>query len=82
LISGNKDVDFVITHNGELPNKNNTTPLDGADGRGSCVWFNQATMFQSSELGYNTVQDAADAGVDTTCDAKALLQKGYFPTPT
>jgi len=54
-------VDFVATHNGELPNKNNTTPLDGP---------------------IYTVHEAAEAGVDTTCDAEALLQEGYFPTPT
>ena len=39
-------------------------------------------MFQSSELGYNTVWEAAEAGVDTTCDTQTLLQQGYFPTPS
>jgi hypothetical protein len=76
-----QDVEFVLTHDGQLPNKDNSTPLDGADGRGSCVWFNQETMFQSSELGYGTVQEAAAAGADTSCDAEALLHKDYFPLP-
>jgi hypothetical protein len=74
-----QDVEFVRTHNGQLPTKDNSTALDGADGRGSCVWFNQASMFQSSELGYGTIQEAAAAGVDTSCDAEALLQNNYFP---
>ncbi|KAG2337864.1 hypothetical protein BDR05DRAFT_838057, partial [Suillus weaverae] len=26
----------------------------GGDGRGSCVWFNQASMFQTAELGFAT----------------------------
>lgn len=30
------------------------------------MWFNQATMFQTSELGFNTVAEAEEAGADTT----------------
>lgn len=78
-LTSEPDVEFVRTHDGQLPNKNNSTPLDGADGRGSCVWFNQASMFQSSELGYPTIREAVAAGIDPSCDAGALLQNNHFP---
>jgi hypothetical protein len=76
-----QDVEFVSTHDGQLPSKDGSTPLDGADGRGSCVWFNQASMFQSSELGYGTIQEAAAAGANTSCDAETLLRNNHFPLP-
>lgn len=75
------DVQFVKT-NGELPKMGNHEPLDGSNGRGSCVWFNQASMFQYSELGGMTVKEAAAANLPTSCDAKALLEQGYFPQCT
>jgi len=76
-----QEVEFVCIHNGQLPTKCSSTALDGADGKGSCVWFNQTSMFGSSELGYGTIQEAAAAGVDASCDAEALLQNNYFPLP-
>lgn len=43
----------------ERPTKANSTPLeDSGDGRGSFVFFNQASMYQSSETGYNTLKEA------------------------
>ncbi|KAK7047835.1 hypothetical protein VNI00_006163 [Paramarasmius palmivorus] len=71
---------FVVTE-GDHPTPSNTHPLcncgdwdashdekwNNAVGRGSMVWFNQATMFQTSELGYPTVKAAKAAGVDTAC---------------
>lgn len=44
------------------------------------VWFNQASMFQTSELGINTLREAREAGMDTNCDAKFWLEQGVFPT--
>jgi len=73
------DIDLVITNNGERPTKENSAPLDGLHGRGSCVWFNQATLFQTSELGVETIALAKKQGMDTTCDVKGLLEKGLFP---
>lgn len=73
------DVEFVRT-NGEIPTFENSTPINGADGRGSCVWFNQATMFQSTELGYDTVADAKQAGSSGTSDFQELLNQDLFPT--
>ncbi|KAK7019813.1 hypothetical protein VNI00_017902 [Paramarasmius palmivorus] len=75
---------FVVTED-EAPNGNNCKPLCSCDdpeaihdenwaagiGRGSIVWFNQATMFQTSELGYPTVKAARAAGVNTACSFPA-----------
>ena len=77
-LSHPSDVEFVRTR-GQLPDKDNSSPLDGADGRGSCVWFNQASMFQFAELG-GTVKEAIKEGLPTTCNALDLLEQGYFPT--
>jgi hypothetical protein len=46
--------------------------------RGSFVWFNQATMFQTSELDYATVKLAKAAGVHTNCDVQKMLSEGIF----
>ncbi|KAJ3895973.1 hypothetical protein GG344DRAFT_61738 [Lentinula edodes] len=69
------DLPIVTTPNGEKPSKQNSKPLyfcgcnshEGsqawaeADGRGSMVWFNQASMFQTSETGFNTLKEAREA---------------------
>ncbi|EEB90843.1 hypothetical protein MPER_10898 [Moniliophthora perniciosa FA553] len=39
-----------------------------AQGRGSIVWFNQASLFQTSELGYDTIEEAEAHGKDTHCN--------------
>ncbi|KAL0578206.1 hypothetical protein V5O48_003781 [Marasmius crinis-equi] len=87
------NLNFVVT-NGDQPTKENSTPLNclcgdpeadhgeswrNAQGRGSMVWFNQASMFQTTELGFNTVAQARAAGAETTCDAEKWLEKGIFP---
>jgi len=73
------DIDLVTTKEGERPTKENSTPLDGSDGRGSCVWFNQASVFQTSELGTETVALAKELGMDATSGARALIEEGLFP---
>jgi hypothetical protein len=72
-------VEVVVTQNGEYPTRDNSTPLENGDGRGSCVWFNQASLFQTSELGFATVASAKKAGVDATCDAHSLIDEGLLP---
>lgn len=59
--------EVVTTEDGSRPTPENSQPLDGSEGRGSAVWFNQATMFQSAETGYDTMAQAKYAGADTTC---------------
>jgi hypothetical protein len=74
------DIEIVVTTDGSRPTRENSTTLNGGDSRGSCVWFNQASMFQSAELGFSTVQEARDAGVSVTSDSNDLIDEGLFPT--
>jgi len=73
------DVDLVVTPDGAQPTKENSIPLDGTAGRGSCVWFNQASLFQTSELGVETIALAKKQGKDAACDARGLIERGLFP---
>ncbi|KAK7037413.1 hypothetical protein VNI00_011163 [Paramarasmius palmivorus] len=73
----------VVVTQGEAPTKENSRPVHcscgsinesthgqawkNADGRGSMVWFNQASLFQTAELGYNTVKAARAAGDPGVC---------------
>ncbi|KAH7904056.1 hypothetical protein BJ138DRAFT_1107144 [Hygrophoropsis aurantiaca] len=67
-----KDIQFVLTGDGCKPDisKGNSYPLnnDGAEGRASLVWFNQASMLQTSETGYGTLLEAKKAGRNTKTD--------------
>lgn len=69
-------VELVTTEDGSRPTRENSVPLDGGSGRGSAVWFNQATMFQTAELGYDTMADAEEAGVDT----RSAYASNSFPS--
>lgn len=75
----------MTTEDGEIPTKENSKPLnvdaeawEKGYGRGSAVWFSQASMFMTSELG-STVSQAKQAGVKSTCDIDSWLEKGIFP---
>lgn len=68
--------EVVTTEDGSRPTRENSQPLDGTDGRGSAVWFNQATMFQSAETGYDTMAQAKAAGADT----RSKFNKDSFPS--
>lgn len=54
--TGLLDITFHRTTSATPPTRETALPLNrkGGSGRGSIVFFNQATMFQSSELGYGT----------------------------
>jgi len=57
---------FVTTLNGEKPTPENSTPLDqSGDGRGSLVFFNEASMF-ASELNLQSLKEGKDMGMDTS----------------
>lgn len=75
------DIDkyIMVTDNGEHPTPDNSAPLNDGSGRGSVVWFNQATMFQTAELGVSTMGKAKRLGIDATCDVKGLIDNGLFP---
>lgn len=65
--------------NGSLPTPENSQCLSDVKGRGSCVWFNQECMFQTSELGFGSVTEAKKVGLDGQCDTQGLIRDGYFP---
>ncbi|KAA1479835.1 hypothetical protein DENSPDRAFT_887108 [Dentipellis sp. KUC8613] len=72
---------IVTTPDGKLPTRETAEPLDGRDGRRSSVWFNQASLIQTAELGYPTVGAAKKAGLAGTCNVRELLEKGIFTHP-
>ena len=73
------DLEVVSTVGPDLPTPANSTKLaNGAPGRGSCVWFNQASMWQTAELGENTIKQAKAKGMNTTCDNGEFLDDLIF----
>ncbi|THU84826.1 hypothetical protein K435DRAFT_806393 [Dendrothele bispora CBS 962.96] len=91
-----QDLPVFTTSNNEMPSRSNLTSIgcscsetahqndsdwQEAVGRGSMVWFSQATMFQSAELGYDTVGLAKEAGVNPTCPVDKWLDSGLFAVP-
>ncbi|KAK6997021.1 hypothetical protein R3P38DRAFT_2540835 [Favolaschia claudopus] len=62
-------IKFVTVAGKERPTRQNSRPLGGTnEGRGSMVFFNQSTMRQSAALGFDTVQEAKQAGLTGTVD--------------
>ncbi|KAL0059716.1 hypothetical protein AAF712_013512 [Marasmius tenuissimus] len=87
------NLQFVVT-DGNEPTKDSCRPLsclcgdptkitvrNGKRRMGEGLWCGliEASMFQTTELGYNTVEEARSAGAETDCDIKGLLEKGIFP---
>ena len=70
----------MTTKNGESPTPENSTRLNGSRGRGSIVWLNQSSPFQTSELDTRTVREAQEQGLAATSDAGALIDEGLFPS--
>lgn len=63
------DIEFVVTDaNVTKPTKQNSKPLNDGSGRGSFVYFNQASMFTAPETGYDTLWEAGEAGVSRRRD--------------
>jgi hypothetical protein len=54
-------------------------PISAGDdeGRGSLVWFNQATMYQASETGLGSVKKAKNAGQPGTRDYVTDAQQAF-----
>ncbi|PBK98511.1 hypothetical protein ARMGADRAFT_1026501 [Armillaria gallica] len=77
-------IEVVTTPDGEVPNAKNSHPLynqwDEGEERGSCVWFNQATMFQSSELGIATMKKAREDGREVDIDFSEMVRSNKFLT--
>lgn len=51
-------------------------------GRGSLVYFNQATMFQSSETGYSTIKAAKQGGHSGLTDYGPDIQTAFMKHET
>ncbi|KAH9910298.1 uncharacterized protein B0H18DRAFT_1180631 [Fomitopsis serialis] len=72
------DLKFIHT-DGSVPTIHNCKAIPGDDcGRGSMVWFNMATMLQTSESGHPTLKQAAEAGATTTLDYNVEVER-LFP---
>jgi hypothetical protein len=73
------DIKFVTTDGDERPTPENSTPLELGDheGRGSLVYFNQATMYQSSETNSATIGDAILAGHSGKTNYPQCIQEAF-----
>ncbi|KAK0188514.1 hypothetical protein F5146DRAFT_1140036 [Armillaria mellea] len=77
-----KDLEIVTTQNGDIPTRTNSHPLynqwDEGEERGSMVWFNQATMFQSLELGIETMKQACEDSMDVELDFQEMVESNKY----
>ncbi|KAJ7583698.1 hypothetical protein C8J56DRAFT_1097308 [Mycena floridula] len=64
--------ELTLTRENSTPLGINEEAWTNGDGCGSIVFFNQATMFQTSETGYATLKLAQKDGADATCDVESL----------
>lgn len=77
------DIKFVLTTDGMPPSKEaqnyEDTNQPSDTGRGSFVWFNMASMFQSSESGFQSLKKAKEAGFKhkTVSDYKQVMQQAF-----
>ncbi|KAI1782564.1 hypothetical protein LXA43DRAFT_1068599 [Ganoderma leucocontextum] len=62
------------TKTGEPPTPETLLPIHGAKGRGSIVFFNQASLFQYAELG-SPVAEAAKRGMPTAADNEPYMTR-------
>ena len=72
-------IQFVATDGLQRPTPENSRPIKAGDecGRGSLVYFNQATMYQSSETGHATIGEAIEAGDSGKTDYGADAQVAF-----
>ncbi|KIY61492.1 hypothetical protein CYLTODRAFT_427517, partial [Cylindrobasidium torrendii FP15055 ss-10] len=80
-ITGMRDVEILVSSTEPTKETREQCKGLGEDAmymRGSCVFFNQATMFQTAELGMETIKEAKAAGMNTDCDWDELQRKEMF----
>ena len=84
---------LCVTNDGSFPTKETALPFipssDENGGRGSIVWFTQASIMQSAELPTDTVSEAKRLNreakktgtpqIVTSYDAHKAMQDGAFP---
>jgi hypothetical protein len=63
----------------QRPTPQNSRPIKEGDerGRGSLVYFNQATMYQTSETGHATLGEAIRAGESGKADYGVSAQEAF-----
>jgi hypothetical protein len=68
-----------VSTNGEYPTPSNSEDITGHDdqGRGSFVFFNQASMFQGPETGHDTLKEARAHGHSGKSDAQKTAQEAF-----
>jgi hypothetical protein len=73
------DIQFLTTDGLQRPTPKNSRPIKAGDegGRGSLVYFNQATMYQTSETGHATVGEAIEAGDSGKVDYGTSAQEAF-----
>lgn len=73
------DFKFVTTNGDERPTPQNSTAIQEGDeeGRGSLVYFNQASMYRCSELDGNSVKEAIQRGESGKTDYGRDAQKAF-----
>ncbi|EDR02732.1 uncharacterized protein LACBIDRAFT_332267 [Laccaria bicolor S238N-H82] len=73
------DFEFVTAPEGEQPTRQNSEPLVEGDeqGRGSLVYFNEATMYQSSETNCATLTEAKNKGHSGVVDYGESVQEAF-----
>ena len=69
----------MTTDGKQRPTPQNSRPIEAGDerGRGSLVYFNQATMYQTSETGHATLGDAVAAGGSGKVDYGVSAQEAF-----
>lgn len=72
------DFQVITTEDGVAPTESSAMPLDGSEGRGSVVLYNQASLFQAAELPFPTVGMVQAAGLNAACDNARLAEAGIF----
>ncbi|KAF8545807.1 hypothetical protein OG21DRAFT_1491900 [Imleria badia] len=81
----NVDKADIVATDGARPNiadrEQHPSWDDEAEGRGSLVWFNQASMIQPAELGYPTIGAAQAAGIDASTNFKEDASLYFAPPP-
>ncbi|KAJ6579901.1 hypothetical protein B0H10DRAFT_2099303 [Mycena sp. CBHHK59/15] len=77
-----QDIKFVTTDIDAQPTPENTRPIQEGDreGRGSMVFFNQATMRTLPETGHDTLKEARHRGHSGTSDFTGTAQEIFSRT--
>jgi hypothetical protein len=75
-----QDFRFVTTEGDERPTPENSTPIEDGDdeGRGSLVYFNQASMYRSSETNSGTLSEARRKGHSGKVDYGASVEQAFL----